>query len=151
MNQLLRDRRCVFVRDSDRAPTLFYLFRTRDCKTSFFSEIDQVFRLSHALLADLVDADLIDDLVTGLRCVERGNRGRAVQESRDVWRVAQRRVESEWRLVGHPTRRLRLEFVLQIRSDVQVTRAWTTAEPFHRSAGSEISIQVFHAERHSAC
>src|SRR6185503_15622095 len=131
MDQFLRDRSRVLVCNRDRATTLVCVFRTRHSESCFFGQIDQILRLSHALFANLLYPDLVYDLVTGLRSIERGNRGRAVQEAGDVWRVAQRRVEGKRRLMGHPARGLRFEFVLQVGSDVQVAGAWSTAEPFH--------------------
>src|ERR1051325_12046866 len=62
----------------------------------------------------------------------------------------ERRVESKRCFVGHPTGRFGLECVLQIRPDVEITRAWSTAEPLHRAAGGEVGIEVFDIERDGA-
>src|SRR6185503_4029887 len=72
--QFFRDGCCMFVRDRNRSGALSHVFWTRDSEPGFFCELDQVTRLAHALLANLVDADLVDDSVTRLRGVERWNR-----------------------------------------------------------------------------
>src|SRR5204862_948464 len=48
--------------------------------------------------------------------------------------------------MGHPPGGFWFQLVFQIRSDVQVTRAWSTTKPFHRTAGSEVCIEFFYAE-----
>jgi hypothetical protein len=39
---------------------------------------------------------------------------------------------------------------LQIGPDVKIARAGSTAEPFHRTTGGKIGIQLLHAERYGA-
>src|SRR6185503_11278467 len=77
-NEFLRDGRSMFVCDCNRAAALPHIFWTRDFESGFLREFDQVIRLAHALLANLVDADLVDDPVAGFRCVQGRNCRRAV-------------------------------------------------------------------------
>src|SRR5215212_2879404 len=134
MDQFSRNRRRVLVGNRNRTAAPFHVLRTRHYESGLFSQIDQILSLPHALFADLVYTDLIDDLVARQRCIKRGNRGRAVQKSCDVWRLAQRRVKSVWFLMGHPPRFLRFECPLHIGPDVHVASAWSTTKPFHGAA-----------------
>src|ERR1700752_702169 len=86
-NEFLCDGGSMLVSNRDRPATPAYILRTGDFETGFFGEINQVLCLTHALLTDLFHSDLIDDAITGLSCVKRWNRRRAVQESGDVRRV----------------------------------------------------------------
>ena len=62
-NEFLCDGRRMFVCDGDRAATLPHVLWTRHFESRFLGELDQIIRLTHALLANLLDSDLIDDLV----------------------------------------------------------------------------------------
>ena len=50
----------------------------------------------------------------------------------------------------HPTGKARLQHGPQIAAHIEVARAWSTAQPFHRSAGSEIHVEFPHVHRHRA-
>src|SRR4026209_1148336 len=96
--------------------------------------------LAHALFTNAFDANLVDDSIAGTRRVRCRNRGRAVQEPRNVRRVTELGVKTERRLVGHPASGLWLELTLQIGTNVEVTRAWTTTQPLDRSASREVDV-----------
>ena len=74
----------VFVGDGYRAAALGGVFRAGNGKALFFGQFDEALRLALAFLADAFDADLIDDFVTRLRRVKRGNGGRTVQKAGDA-------------------------------------------------------------------
>src|SRR5437764_14073289 len=145
--EFARDGGRVLGGDGYRAASLRGVARACDAEARLLGQRDERLRLPHALGANLFDADLVDDFVTGLGGVERGDGGRAVEEARYSVGVSNGRVlEGEGRGVSHPARDLRLQLLLESRRDVEVARAGAAAEPLHGAARREVNVQLFHAE-----
>src|SRR5215203_316429 len=64
-NELFCDRACMFVRDRYCSGSLLSIFWARHSESRFLREIDQIIRLTHALFADSVDPDLINNAIAG--------------------------------------------------------------------------------------
>src|ERR1043166_8295282 len=150
-DEFARDGGRVRGGDGDGAAAAGRVARAGDSEAGLFGQLDEELRLPHAFGANPLDADLVDDPVAGLRRVERGDGGRAVEEARDPFGVAYRRVlEGERRGARHPAPGLRLQGLLQARRDVEVARAGAAAEPLHRAARCEVNVQLLDAERDSS-
>src|SRR6266498_319817 len=149
-NQFFGDRSRVFMSDCDCAAPVGCILWTRHFKACFLGQLDQPGRLPHTLFADFVNTDLIDYSITRLCCIERRYRRRAMKKPRDAWRITKFRIKGERRLMRHPAGRLWLELVLQVRTYVEIPGTRATTEPFDRTAGCEIHVELFNTKRHSA-
>src|SRR5258705_1628420 len=61
--QLFRDSRCILVSNSNCPTPVFWISRTRYAESRPFCEFNELVGLTHALFANSLDADFVDDLI----------------------------------------------------------------------------------------
>ncbi len=115
--------------DGDRAAAALGATRAAHLEAGLVGEVDQELRLAQRVLADPVDADLLDQVVAGRRRVQRGDVRRPGEEARRAVGVLHLLLEAERPLVRLPARVRRLEPLGEVGADVEpaVARARRTA------------------------
>src|SRR6202043_3531460 len=99
----------------------------------------------------VLEAHLVDDLVSRSGGIQTWNVRRSVEEAISIVRIIDGSgIEGEWLAVGHPTSDPRLEFPPKIAADGEITRTRAPTQPLHRSAGREIHTQLPHVHWYSA-
>ena len=122
--------------------------RAPDLEPGRVGEVDQQLRLPERVLADAVDADLLDQVVARRRRVVRGHVRRAGEEPRRAGRVVHLLLEAERALVRLPARVGRREPLGEVGPDVEPAVPRAAAEPLDRAADGEVDAERRDVEGH---
>src|SRR5437868_909607 len=110
-----------------------------DTQAGLEGQFDEARGLAHGFFANRGHTDEVDDLIAGAGRVHCGYVGRTVQKAEDAAGVAYRAAfESERLFVRSPAGGGRAELFPEVAPHVEVSGAWTAAEPLHAAAGGEI-------------
>src|SRR5262249_4431313 len=107
-------------------------------------------RLAERVLADSLDADLLDQVVAGRSRVQRRDVGRAREEACRSLGVLQLRLEPERARVRLPAHEGRLQHAGQIWAHVQPAVARAATQPLDAATDGEVDVQRADVERHDA-
>ena len=148
--ELRVDGRGVGHADDDRPAAALGLARADDLEPGLVEQAHEQLGLPHGVVADPVDADLLDDVVARRRRVERRHVRCAGQEAPRACRVLELGLEAERPRVRLPADERRLERLGQVGADVEPAGARAAAQPLDAPADREVDVQRGHVERHGA-
>src|SRR6266540_5266918 len=114
--------------DGDGAAAPGGVARAADLESASLEQFDQQLGLPDGVLADALDADLLDQVVTGRRRVESGDVRRAREKASRTVRVLELGLETERPCVRLPAGERRLEHVGEIRTHVEPAVSRPAAE-----------------------
>ena len=133
--------------DDDRAAAPRRVPRRVHLEAGGVGEVDEELRLAQRVLADALDADLLDEVVAGgSRHVRRRVR-RAREEARGAGRVLHLLLERERPRVRLPAGVGRLETLGEIGPHVQPAVRRPAAQPLHRAADREVDAERGEVDR----
>src|SRR5437667_10070330 len=107
---------------------------------------------AHRFFADCHNANLVENLQSGLARIERGNMRSAIQiTERIVARIDRTGFKRKRIAMRHPSRERGAELGAQIFADVKVSDAGSSAEPLQDAADRKINTKTTHIERDRSC
>src|SRR5205823_5663444 len=130
--------RVVGRRDGDRAASPLGRARRGDVETRLVAGVDQELRERERAFSDPRHAHLLDHVVAGRRCVERGYVRRAGEEAPRAGRVLELGLERERPGVRLPADERWFEPLGDIGPHVEPAGTRPAAEPLHAAADCEV-------------